>query len=55
MNAEDNEILRRSLVFCFLSDEHFETIEPLLPPWGRRQECEAGTGRISINYWDPVP
>jgi len=33
MNAEDNEILRRSLVFCFLSDEHFETIEPLLPPW----------------------
>jgi len=44
MNAEDNEILRRSLVFCFLFDEHFETIEPLLPPWVAASNCEAGTG-----------
>jgi CRP-like cAMP-binding protein len=30
MKAEDSEILRRSSVFRFLSNEHFETIESLL-------------------------
>jgi len=55
MKAEDSEILRGSSVLYFLSDEHFETVEPLLLPWDRRQDCQAGTGRISINYWDPLP
>jgi ATP-binding cassette subfamily B protein len=30
MNVQDSEILRRSSVFRFLSDEHFGAIEPLL-------------------------
>src|SRR6059036_640369 len=30
MKIQDSEILRRSSVFRFLSDEHFDAIEPLL-------------------------
>jgi hypothetical protein len=45
MKAEGVEILRHSSVFCFLSDEHFETIEPFLQPWDRRQDSQTGTAR----------
>jgi hypothetical protein len=45
MKPEDGEILRRSSVFRFLSDEHFETIEPFLQPWDRRQDSQTGTAR----------
>ena len=30
MKIQDSEILRRSSLFRFVSDEHFEAIEPLL-------------------------
>ena len=30
MKIQDSEILRRSSVFRFVSDEHFDAIEPLL-------------------------
>jgi hypothetical protein len=59
MKAQDNEILRRSSVLRFLSDETTQTTN------GRRQECErpelaAESGpaparrhnRVSIKYWN---
>src|SRR3954468_9945632 len=30
MNAQDTDLVRRSAVFRFLSDEHFEALEPIL-------------------------
>jgi len=46
MKAEDTEILRRSSVFRFLSDEHFDAIEPLL------QEEQYGFGDVIVKQGD---
>src|SRR5215471_16042587 len=48
MKAEDSEILRRSSVFRFLSDEHFDAIEPLL------QEEQYGFGDVIVKQGDPA-
>jgi HlyB family type I secretion system ABC transporter len=48
MKAEDSEILRRSSVFRFLSDEHFEAIESLL------QEEQYGFGDVIVKQGDPA-
>ena len=48
MKAEDTEILRRSSVFRFLSDEHFDAIEPLL------QEEQFGFGDVIVKQGDPA-
>jgi hypothetical protein len=45
MKAEDSEILRRLSVFRFLSDEHFDAIEPLL------QEEQYGFGDVLECPW----
>ena len=45
MKVQDSEILRRSSVFRFLSDEHFAAIEPLLQEEHhefRRRDRKAG-------------
>jgi HlyB family type I secretion system ABC transporter len=48
VKAQDSEILRRSSVFRFLSDEHFEAIEPLL------QEEYYDFGDIIVKQDDPA-
>src|SRR5438874_12502140 len=48
MKAEDSEILRRSSVFRFLSDEHFDAIESLL------QEEQYGFGDVIVKQGDPA-
>src|SRR6266496_288021 len=48
MKAEDSEILRHSSVFRFLSDEHFDAIEPLL------QEEHYDFGDIIVKQGDPA-
>jgi HlyB family type I secretion system ABC transporter len=48
MKAEDTEILRRSSVLRFLSDEHFAAIEPLL------QEEHYDFGDVIVNQGDPA-
>jgi HlyB family type I secretion system ABC transporter len=48
MKADDNEIVRRSSVFRFLSDEHFEAIEPLL------QEEHYDFGDVIVKQGDPA-
>jgi HlyB family type I secretion system ABC transporter len=48
MKAEDSEILRRSSVLRFLSDEHFDAIEPLL------QEEHYDFGDVIVKQGDPA-
>jgi HlyB family type I secretion system ABC transporter len=48
MKAQDSEILRRSSVFRFLSDEHFAAIEPLL------QEEHYDFGDVIVRQDDPA-
>ena len=48
MKAQDSEILRRSSVFRFLSDEHFGAIEPLL------QEEHYDFGDIIVKQDEPA-
>src|SRR5499427_1683863 len=48
MKVEDSEILRRSSVFRFLSDEHFAAIEPLL------QEEHYEFGEVIVKQGDPA-
>ena len=48
MKIQDSEILRRSSVFRFLSDEHFAAIEPLL------QEEHYGFGDVIVKQEDPA-
>src|SRR5215468_5516082 len=48
MKAQDSEILRRSSVFRFVSDEHFAAIEPLL------QEEHYEFGDLIVKQDDPA-
>src|SRR6059036_1029140 len=48
MKIQDSEILRRSSVFRFLSDEHFDAIEPLL------QEEHYDFGDVIVKQDDPA-
>ena len=48
MKAEDGEIVRHSSVFRFLSDEHFDAIEPLL------QEEHYDFGDVIVKQGDPA-
>src|SRR6266516_3049158 len=48
MKVQDSEILRRSSVFRFLSDEHFASIEPLL------QEEHYEFGDVIVKQDDPA-
>src|SRR5206468_1079325 len=48
MKVQDSEILRRSSVFRFLSDEHFGAIEPLL------QEEHYEFGDVIVKQDDPA-
>jgi HlyB family type I secretion system ABC transporter len=48
MKTEDGEIVRRSSVFRFLSDEHFDAIEPLL------QEEHYDFGDVIVKQGDPA-
>jgi len=48
MKAQDSEILRRSSVLRFLSDEHFDAIEPLL------QEEHYDFGDVIVKQGDPA-
>src|SRR5213596_434173 len=48
MKAEDSEIVRHSSVFRFLSDEHFDAIEPLL------QEEHYDFGDVIVKQGDPA-
>src|SRR5438874_6913150 len=48
MKAQDSEILRRSSVLRFLSDEHFDAIEPLL------QEERYDFGDVIVKQGDPA-
>jgi HlyB family type I secretion system ABC transporter len=48
MKAQDSEILRRSSAFRFVSDEHFEAIEPLL------QEEHYDFGDVIVRQGDPA-
>src|SRR2546430_902466 len=48
MKIQDSEILRRSSVFRFLSDEHFDAIEPLL------QEEHYDFGDVIVKQGDPA-
>ena len=48
MKVKDSEILRRSSVFRFLSDEHFGAIEPLL------QEEHYDFGDVIVKQDDPA-
>src|SRR2546426_3398238 len=48
MKAEDSEILRHSSVLRFLSDEHFDAIEPLL------QEEHYDFGDLIVRQGDPA-
>jgi HlyB family type I secretion system ABC transporter len=48
MKAQDSEILRRSSVFRFVSDEHFAAIEPLL------QEEHYEFGDVIVKQDDPA-
>jgi ATP-binding cassette subfamily B protein len=48
MKAPDTEILRRSSVFRFVSDEHFAAIEPLL------QEQHYDFGDVIVKQGDPA-
>src|SRR5215831_10104388 len=48
MNAEDSEMVRRSSVFRFISDEHFDAIEPLL------QEEHYDFGDLIVRQGDPA-
>src|SRR5438093_5217106 len=48
MKAEDSEILRHSSVLRFLSDEHFDAIEPLL------QEEHFDFGDVIVKQGDPA-
>src|SRR5437016_6806949 len=48
MKAQDSEILRRSSVLRFLSDEHFDAIDPLL------QEEHYDFGDIIVKQGDPA-
>ena len=48
MKIQDSEILRRSSVFRFVSDEHFEAIEPLL------QEEHYEFGEVIVKQGDPA-
>ena len=48
MKGQDSEILRRSSVFQFLSDEHFGAIEPLL------QEEHYEFGDVIVKQDDPA-
>ena len=48
MKIQDSEILRRSSVFRFVSDEHFEAIAPLL------QEAHYEFGEVIVKQGDPA-
>ena len=48
MKTEDSEIVRHSSVFRFLSDEHFDAIEPLL------QEEHYDFGDVIVKQGDPA-
>src|SRR4051812_47775998 len=48
MKIQDSEILRRSSVFRFVSDEHFAAIEPLL------QEEHYEFGEVIVKQGDPA-
>ena len=48
MKIQDGEILRRSSVFQFVSDEHFGAIEPLL------QEEQYDFGDLIVKQDDPA-
>src|SRR6185312_9978281 len=48
MKIQDSEILRRSSVFRFVSDEHFAAIEPLL------QEEHYEFGDVVVKQGDPA-
>src|SRR3954451_23173594 len=48
MRAQDLEIMRRSAAFKFLSDEHFDALEPLL------QEEHFEFGDIIVRQDDPA-
>src|SRR6476620_6165317 len=48
MKIQDSEVLRRSSVFRFVSDEHFEAIKPLL------QEEHYEFGDIIVKQGDPA-
>ena len=48
MKIQDSEVLRRSSMFRFVSDEHFEAIEPLL------QEEHYDFGDIIVKQGDPA-
>ncbi|PYJ68304.1 MAG: hypothetical protein DME76_12725 [Verrucomicrobia bacterium] len=48
MKAQDSEVLRRSSVFRFVSDEHFAAIEPLL------QEEQYEFGDVIVKQHDPA-
>src|SRR5438094_3816246 len=48
MKVKDSEVLRRSSVFRFVSDEHFAAIEPLL------QEEQYEFGDVIVKQHDPA-
>src|SRR3989475_12954984 len=48
MKIQDSEFLRRSSVFRFVSDEHFDAIEPLL------QEEHYEFGDVIVKQGDPA-
>src|SRR5256714_11846004 len=48
MKTQDSEILRRSSLFRFVSDEHFDAIEPLL------QEEHYEFGDVIVKQGDPA-
>src|SRR3977135_3447421 len=48
MKSQDDEIIRRSSVFRFLSDEHFAELEPLL------QEEHYDFGDVIVRQDDPA-
>src|SRR3979411_1314804 len=48
MKAQETDILRRSAVFKFLSDEHFAALEPLL------QEEHYDFGDVIVRQDDPA-
>src|SRR3984893_7349628 len=48
MKPQDGEIIRRSSVFRFLSDEHFAALEPLL------QEEHYDFGEVIVKQDDPA-
>ena len=51
MKIQDSEVLRRSSMFRFVSDEHFEAIEPLL----QEEHYEFGDVIVKQGDHGPIP